>query len=297
MMGSPQSRIASRRWRTIAVLSLALLGSSCVAPERIDTSAMSFAEEPLLGKVVWNDLITEDVEAAQRFYGGLFGWTFQEATGPGRQRYVLAKSGKVYVGGLVPVAKPADGTRLSRWLPYVSVDDVDRAVARATAAGAKVAVPARDVGLGRIAAIIDPEGAVIGLARSRIGDPDDITTAPAAGRQVWTELLANDTVAAGRFYGTVFGYDVRTIERRGGQYTLLAHRSIERAGILMNPTQDWQPLWLTSFGVDDPVAASARAEALGGKILLAASPEIREGTIAVVEDPSGAVLVLQKLRK
>jgi hypothetical protein len=32
-------------------------------------------------------------------------------------------------------------------------------------------------------------------------------------------------------------------------------------------------------------------------VLLVPSPEIRDGTIAVVEDPSGAVLVLQKLVK
>jgi predicted enzyme related to lactoylglutathione lyase len=274
---------------------LLVTAASCVAPQKIDTSAMSFAEVPLPGKVVWTDLITEDPGAARRFYGGLFGWSFQDATGPGRQAYVLAKSGAVYVAGLVPVARPADGSRLSRWLPYVSVEDVDAALGRATAAGAQVAVPARDVGLGRVAAIIDPEGAVIGLARSRIGDPDDSTTAPGVGRRSWNELLAGDPAAAAAFYRTVFGYEVRTIERRGGQYTLLTQRGVERAGILKNPTADWKPVWLTAFGVDDPATAAARAEELGGKVLLTPSPEVREGSIAVVQDPSGAVLVLQKL--
>jgi hypothetical protein len=260
----------------LLVAASAALTASCVAPTTIETSAMSFAATPLLGKVVWNDLITEDVEAARRFYGGLFGWTFQDATGPGRTRYVLAKSGAVYVAGLVPVARPSDGKRFSRWLPYVSVDDVDRAVARATTAGATVAVAARNVGLGRIAALVDPQGAVIGFARSRIGDPDDSTTTPAVGRHVWTELLADDPDAEAAFYRDVFGYDVRPIERRGGQYIMLAQHGIERAGILRNPTQNWRPLWLASFGVDDPAAAAARAETLGGKVLLAATPEIRE---------------------
>jgi predicted enzyme related to lactoylglutathione lyase len=290
-----------RAWRTGSSLGAAALScmllASCVAPTTIDTSAMSFAEQPLLGKVVWHDLITEDAEAARRFYGELFGWTFQESVRPDGGRYLLAKSGALYVAGFVPVAQPADGTRLSRWLPYVSVDDVDRAVVRATAAGARVAVAARDVGLGRVAAIIDPEGAVFGIARSRIGDPDDATTAPASGRRVWTELLATDPAAAATFYGKVFGYDVRRIERRGGEYTLLEQRGVERAGILGNPLPDWQPLWLTCFGVEDAAAAAQRAVALGGKVLLATSPEIREGTIAVVADPSGAVLILQKLAK
>src|SRR5512138_387179 len=31
----------------------------------------------LNGKFVWADLVTDDVVSARRFYGDLFGWTFQ----------------------------------------------------------------------------------------------------------------------------------------------------------------------------------------------------------------------------
>ena len=278
-----------------AALSIMAIASCTTA--RIDTSGMSFSQEPLLGKVVWNDLITEDLAAAQRFYGGLFGWTFEDSASLGPE-YVLARSGKVYVAGLVSVERRADGTRLSRWLPYVSVDNVDSAVVRAKAGGAKVAVDPREVGIGRVAAIIDPEGAVIGLARSKIGDPDDNTTRPSAGRVVWTELLTDKTPSeAAAFYRSIAGYDMRTVDRRGGQYTMLTARGLDRAGILKNPATEWKPVWLTYFGVDDPSAASARAEQLGGKILLPVSSQVREGTMAVVADPSGAILVLQKLSK
>ena len=44
---------------------------------------------------------------------------------------------------------------------------------RVIAAGGTEAAAARDVSLGRVAAIQDAEGAVIGLARSGVGDPDD----------------------------------------------------------------------------------------------------------------------------
>jgi uncharacterized protein len=277
----------------VALLLVAVPG--CVSTEKIDASGMSFSSEPLLGKVVWNDLITEDLEAARSFYGGLFGWTFQNSTRPGGQPYALAKSGAVYVAGFVPIPARSDGVKLSIWLPYISVEDVDAAVTRATASNGRVAVGARNVNLGRVAAIVDPEGAVIGLARSRIGDPDDATTKASAGRIVWTELLANDPEGAARFYHSVFGYETRTIDRRGGKYTLLTHAGKERAGILRNPAEKWDPVWLTYFGVADPVAASARAESLGGKVILPASPQVREGTMAVVMDPSGAILVLQKV--
>jgi predicted enzyme related to lactoylglutathione lyase len=273
---------------------LVVVLAACATVSRPDLSGMSFSAQPLVGKVVWNDLITEDIDAARRFYGGLFGWTFEDAAGPGRRGYALARHGGIYVAGLVPVEARSDGTRLSRWLPYLSVNDVDQAVAGGVAGGGKVAVAARNVSLGRVAAIVDPEGAVFGIARSNLGDPDDRTTAAAPGRVVWTELLSNDTAAATSFYRSLVGYDARSIERRGGSYTLLGHGGVDRAGILQNPAEDWNPVWLTYFGVNDPAAAAAQAESLGGKVLVPVSPELRNSSMAVVSDPSGAVLVLQK---
>jgi len=284
--------IQGTKW-SLCLLSV-LLGS-CAAPSRVEQSGLSFSQEPLPGKVIWSDLVTDDVEAARRFYGDLLGWEFEDTTLSMGRKYVIARSGPMIVAGLVPVAQREGGAEISRWLPYLSVADVDAAVATATAGGATVAVGARDVALGRVAAIIDPEGAVIGLARSRIGDPDDRSTAPAAGRRVWTELLSNDPAASAAFYDAVAGYEVRTILRRGGEYTLLSSGGVDRAGILRNPTDGWSPVWLTSFGVADAVAAAARAEALGGRLLLAPSPEVRDGRMAIVADPSGAIVVLQQV--
>ena len=279
---------------TLASLLLVLIAACATVTDR-DLSGMSFSEQPLPGKVIWHDLITEDVDAAQAFYGGLFGWTFEDGAGPGRKGYVLARDGKVYVAGFVPIAAPKDGTRLSRWLPYVSVEDVDKTITLTVAAGGKVAASARNVSLGRVAAVVDPEGAVLGLARSSIGDPDDVTTAAGFGRVVWTELLSNDAAAAVTYYRDTFGYAARSVERRGGTYTYLTGDGIDRAGILQNPAEDWSPVWLTYFGVTDPAAAADKAVSLGGKILVPVSPELRDGSMAVVADPAGAVLVLQKL--
>jgi hypothetical protein len=280
---------------TLAFIAAIVIVAACTTTTTRDLSGMTFSQQPLTGKFIWRDLITEDVTAARRFYGGLFGWTFEDANGPGGRDYVLAKSGGIYVAGMVPVAKPGDGTNLSRWLPYMSIDDVDSAVAKAEAGGGKIAVAARNVNIGRVAAVVDPEGAVLGLVRSNIGDPDDTTTAPAPGRAIWTELLSNDPAAASGFYRSIAGYKTETIARHGGQYTMMSMGGVDRAGILMNPTEHWDPLWLSYFGVKDPAAAAQRAESLGGSILLPVSPKVRDGTLAVVADPSGAVLVLQKL--
>jgi Bleomycin resistance protein-like N-terminal len=100
-----------------ACVLILLLGTpiGCVSTSKLDLSGMSFSSEPLLGKVVWNDLITEDLEAARRFYGELFGWTFEQGARPSGRPYWLARSGKVYVAGMVEAPPPANrGTALAR---------------------------------------------------------------------------------------------------------------------------------------------------------------------------------------
>ena len=181
--------------RLPVLIALAGALAACTTAGGPDLSQMSFSDEPLLGKLVWYDLITDDAAAARRFYGGLFGWTFESSRGARGNEYYLARNGSVYVGGIVPAAEPDDGSEISRWLPYVSVADVDASSARARSGGGEVVVAPFDVRIGRVAAIVDPQGAAIGLARSRIGDPDDSTTAGGPGRVVWAELLANDAPA------------------------------------------------------------------------------------------------------
>ena len=129
----------------------------------------------------------------------------------------------------------------------------------------------------------------------RIGDPDDTSTRAGPGRVVWSELLSSDPVAASAFYRLLAGYDIEVIERRGGLYTLLSNNGVNRAGIMPRPADEIEPVWLTYFGVSDPKSAAARAKELGGTVLVPPSPELREGTMAVVTDPVGAVLVLQKV--
>lgn len=278
------------------IASLASAIAACTTITGPDPSGMSFSDEPLTGKFIWYDLITEDLYASMRFYEELFGWTFEDRPARGGARYVVARDGDVYVAGLLQAKPLADGQNVSRWLPYVSVSDVDDAVARSIAAGATVAAAARDVALGRVAAIIDSEGAVVGLAESDIGDPDDRTTRAAPGRTVWTELLANDPARAAAFYRAITGYSVSEIERRGGRYTILSSAGADRAGILEKPSPQIASTWLTHYGVADPdAAADHRARQLGGTVVVPASPDLRDDTMAIVTDPAGAVLVLHRV--
>lgn len=284
-------RIAFARLLCLALLTVFL--ASCTVPGGGRLENLPLSDAPLNGKFVWHDLITDNVPAATAFYGGLMGWTFEETRHPGGGDYTLVFSGQRLVGGIVALDDPANAD-YSRWLGYLSVKDVDEAVAITVAGGGSAVVGPLDLpGVGRAAAIQDPEGAVVGLIRSDLGDPDD-SLAPAPGLVVLNELLASDAAAAAAFYATIGGLQVREQSRPAGSYRVLASQGRDRAAVLQRPNDDIEPFWLTHFAVDDVERAAQRAEALGGEVLLAPDPELRDGTLAVVVDPTGAVLALHQ---
>lgn len=116
-------------------------------------------------------LITDDVDQVKHFYGELMGWSFEDTTHPNGGDYTLITSGDRLVGGIVQLEDPA-GLEYSRWLGYLSVANVDHAVDSTRSQGGKtVAGPLDLPGIGRAAAIQDPQSAVVGLLRSDHGDP------------------------------------------------------------------------------------------------------------------------------
>jgi predicted enzyme related to lactoylglutathione lyase len=112
-----------------------------------------------VGEVSWNELVTTDVTAAKSFYTGLFGWKTESfGTGDG---YTLFKQGDASMGGMMKC--PKDDVP-AHWLPYVTVDDVDASSSKAVKLGARVVAPPMDVpDVGRVAVLLDPQGAAIGL--------------------------------------------------------------------------------------------------------------------------------------
>jgi len=114
------------------------------------------------GTFCWNELMTRDIEGSKRFYRETIGWSFE----PMKMEwgtYWLAKSGDKTVGGLFELKGPDfDGVPES-WMSYLAVDDVDKRVAKAVKAGAKLMKPIFDVpGVGPIAILMQPGGASVG---------------------------------------------------------------------------------------------------------------------------------------
>jgi predicted enzyme related to lactoylglutathione lyase len=240
------------------------------------------------GRPVWHDLVTSDFDAAKRFYGGLFGWTFQDFE-VREGRYALASlAGRPVAGILHPGTRDVN---VSQWITYFSVEDVDAAAETGAKGGARVVVPPRDIAnQGRAALLVDPHGAPVAVARLAGGDP-----APAPPREngwLWVDLWTRDPAQSLAFYRTLLGLEAETVERGGAPYTMLGRGDRAYAGMIRIPQPEIRPNWLPIVRVADAQRAAERAVQLGGRVLLAPSPEIRGGQAAIVADPAGGVVAV-----
>jgi uncharacterized protein len=244
------------------------------------------------GRFVWRDLMTRDVSAAKRFYAELLGWRFED-TKRGDRPYTLARLASEPVAGIVDVSAIADAG--PQWISFMSVEDVDKTVALVTANGAKVLLTPRDVAaVGRAAVIADPQGAPLGLATLRRDVPDAPT--PKQRSFFWQEYLARDASQALDFYKRLAGYESTVSDTRLGVEYHVLKKSRARAGLFQLPATSTGvlPNWLPYVLVEDPAALAARVPGLGGRILVPAAPERRNGSLVVIADPGGAPLALQK---
>ncbi len=115
------------------------------------------------GHFYWNELHTRDPEAAKSFYGDAVGWTFEVMPMEDGGTYLVCKDGDKPVGGIFDITKPEFEGMPPHWFPYIAVDDIDARIEKANKAGATLKRPAFDVpGVGRIAIVQDPTGAVLG---------------------------------------------------------------------------------------------------------------------------------------
>lgn len=265
---------------------LALGGTASAAPQwPAVTDEPTHTHVP--GRWATVDLFTDDVAAAERFYGKVFGWTF-ERFGEGKKIYALARSGGQRVGGVAYIEKAKASNRAGRWIGMLSVPDVVVAAGYVGKAGGKVMLEPRNLpGRGKAALVSDPEGAPFGLIRTSSGDPvdelgDDNTW-------LWGELWSHDPAAMAAFYKGlgVFTPQRENTEAEPTEYFLMAG-GYPRAGIIRSPRDNIPAVWLPYIRVASLTQTLERVTQAGGRVVLAPDPKIRGGRIAIFIDPVGA---------
>lgn len=116
------------------------------------------------GAMVWHELRTTDMAAAERFYTGLLGCE-AKTLDMGPIKYTLLGHSERPVGAMMKIT-PEMGSMQPHWLPYFGTNDCDAAVERARRSGAKILMPPTDApNVGRFAKLVDPQGAAFAVIK------------------------------------------------------------------------------------------------------------------------------------
>jgi predicted enzyme related to lactoylglutathione lyase len=261
------------------------------------------------GVPCWVDTDQPDVEAARRFYEGLFGWTFQDAIpADAAGTYLIAS----LHGQDVAAIGPSEG-KGAQWNTYIAVDDAESTAAAVRDAGGSLTLEPVDAGPGgRQAGCVDPRGALFRLWQARRRPGAQLVNEP--GSWNFSDLKAGHPDAAATFYAPLFGWEYddlgfSTLIRRPGygdhleatadpgirerQTEVVAPPGFEDAIAWLQTATDGRPdRWQVSFTVADRDESAAVAERLGAAIIL--SEDTQWTRTALVRDPQGAELMLSQ---
>jgi predicted enzyme related to lactoylglutathione lyase len=282
------------------------------------------------GVPCWVDATEPDPEAAVDFYGGLFGWEFEDAMPQSSEgNYFIARaeatgwslfdssggsrSGDVAAVGSIPEGAPP----MAMWNTYFWVDSADEAASKVRAAGGGVVMEPFDfLDASRVAVFTDPEGAAFCVWEAREHKGARLVNDP--GSLNFNGLNTRDVGGARTFYGSVFGW--QTLDMGGGlqMWTLPGYgdylegyhpqlrEQMAEAGAperfedvvaTINPIGDDQPdtppHWSVTFATDDADATAAKATELGGTVIVPPfdAPWVR---MTVIADPQGATFIASK---
>lgn len=108
----------------------------------------------------------------------------------------------------------------------------------------------------------------------------------------WNELMTTDVEGAKAFYQQMFGWAYEEMSDTEMTYHVAKAGEMETAGVMGMPpqAQGMPPVWGAYVTVDDVDASAAKAEELGGKIVVPLTDIPKVGRFCVIVDPQGAAL-------
>ncbi len=119
--------------------------------------------ENKLAKIGWIDLTVPDADGVRDFYKAVVGWETMGIDMGGYQDYCMLPPGSQDAVAGICHARGSNADMPPVWMIYITVPDVDAAVAAACAAGGSLVTGPRSAGGGRFAVVRDPAGALFGL--------------------------------------------------------------------------------------------------------------------------------------
>lgn len=245
-----------------------------------------------LGRIVWYELLTSDMAAAEAFYTAVVGWTVTSFDQSPHPYHVWNRPGAA-IGGVMSI--PPGMHFPPHWEMYVAVPSLDDAVAKVERLGGRALGPPIEIPtVGRLRTMQDPQGAVFAIHEAA-SPTDRPETEAQVGDTVWHELYTSDAEAAMRFYTDLFGWTPTETMDMGpmGQYHMF--RRAFPLGGMMNLTPDMAempPNWNLYFHVPDVHEGAETVKANGGMVLNGPMEIPGGGWIVNCLDPQGAAFSL-----
>ncbi|NHZ71381.1 MAG: VOC family protein [Proteobacteria bacterium] len=243
------------------------------------------------------DLATTDQDAARTFYTKLFGWEAEDMPidDKGNSYTMFRKNGKD-VAALYTMDPQMSAQGVPPyWATYITVADVDASAEAVKAAGGRVLAEPFDVfTAGRMAAVVDPQGAAFNMWQPRDSIGAYLVNEP--GALMWNELQVHDTAASETFYGEVFGWEAESAEMPTGTYTSFKLGEAYVGGMVQIQPEwgDSPSAWLVYIAVDDCDRAIDTATSNGAKVIMPPMEVPEIGTFALLQDPQGAVFYVMQ---
>ncbi|HXU69846.1 MAG TPA: VOC family protein [Polyangia bacterium] len=145
---------------------------AAVAPFRGNQAPQPTPTRAQPGEFCWDELMTNDVAGAVKFYTQLFGWAAVEHDMGAHGKYTLFKKQGTEKDQNVPglggaMAMPKDAKHPPYWMHYIEHADVDKGAAMARELGGQMFVPPTDIpNIGRFSVFADPTGAHFALYKN-----------------------------------------------------------------------------------------------------------------------------------
>lgn len=247
-----------------------------------------------LGRFTWYELMTTDPAAGIDFYSRLMGWGSMPL--PGAMHYDLFTQGGAPIAGVRELPEQArDAGAPTHWVGYVHTPDVDATAAQAQELGGTVLAHVDIADVGRVAVLLDPQGAAIAAFQPENTPRPD--REPQLGEVCWHELSTTDYVAGFDFYQALFGWEIIEDMDMGayGMYRLFG-RNGKPFGGMHNKAPDapgWG--WLYYTLVADCQDAADRLQALGGTVLAGPMEVPGDNIVVQATDPQGGRFALSHI--
>ncbi len=112
------------------------------------------------------------------------------------------------------------------------------------------------------------------------------------GRFVWYELMTSDPAAAQSFYTSLIGWGTEAFDGTGTPYTMWTREGTPLGGVMQLPEEAQNggapSHWLPYVAVPDVDATVAKAQELGGSVMVPPTDIPEAGRFAVLNDPQSA---------